>query len=138
METSNIIALILGGVGFIISVISLVVSPTLNLKSKRLEKRLEYRFLMFQKILELWESTNKDRVEENEVKFLLKDINKLTQLYGYNQEIKLFREVVNDYNYLAENQTEESRQKLIKTLNIFFTYAFNRYRKEIVLERLED
>ena len=59
METSNIIALILGGLGFIISIINLVLTPILNLKSKKLEKRLEYRFMLFSEILELWEFTHK-------------------------------------------------------------------------------
>ena len=37
MEASNIIALILGGIGFIISIINLITSAILNRKSKKLE-----------------------------------------------------------------------------------------------------
>ena len=85
MDTSDIIALVLGGTGFIISIISIVLTPRLSLKSKRLEKRLEYRFELFQKILELWEFTNRP-LKEHDVKPLLTDINKLIQLYGYNSE----------------------------------------------------
>ena len=61
MDTSNIIALVLGGAGFVISIISLVLTPRLSLKSKRLEKRLEYRFELFQKILDLWEHTHNNQ-----------------------------------------------------------------------------
>ncbi len=139
METSNIIALLLGGMGFIISIISLVISPSLNLKSKRLEKRLEYRFQLFQKILQLWESTHKEKTDDDEtMKSLLRDINKLIQLYGYNFEIKLFRGVVKDYNQFVEDQTEQNRKQLISTLNIFYSYSFNKHRKEIVLDQLEE
>ena len=81
MEASNIIALALGGTGFIISIVGFVLTPILNLKSKRLEKRLEYRFELFQKILELWEFTgDKETSNKNELKPLLKDVNKLIQL----------------------------------------------------------
>ncbi len=138
MEASNIIALILGGIGFVISIIGLIVSPALNLKSKRLEKRLENRFQLFHKILELWECSHKEKIEDKEFKLLLKDINKFIQLYGYNSEIKLFKRVVKDYNHLVENHTEENRQKLIETFNKFFSYSFNQYREEIALDKLED
>jgi hypothetical protein len=135
MENSNIIALILGGIGFIISIISLVFSPRIALKSKRLEKRLEYRFELFQKILELWEFTNQS-AKEHDVRPLLTEINKLIQLYGYNSEINSFKELVSFYNYYAENQGEDNRQKLITKFNSFFSISFNAYRKEIVLEKL--
>lgn len=75
MDTSNIIALALGSVGFTISIVSLLITPNLNLKSKRLEKRLEYRFQLFQKILELWELSNQSANEHN-IKPLMTDINK--------------------------------------------------------------
>ncbi len=80
MDASNIIALALGGIGFIISIVGFIVSPILNLKSKRLEKRLEYRFELFQKILELWEFSHQP-AKEHDIKPLLLDINKLIQLY---------------------------------------------------------
>ncbi len=137
MDTSDIIALILGGTGFIISIISIVLTPRLSLKSKRLDKRLEYRFELFQKILELWEFTNRP-LKEHDVKPLLTDINKLIQLYGYNSEIKLFKELVDSYNDHAKNQSETSKQKMTVKFNDFFSISFNTYRKEIVLDRLKD
>ena len=92
MDTSNIIALVLGGTGFIISIISLVLAPRLTLKSKRLEKRLEYRFELFQKILELWEYThNNQSSNQNGFPPLMKEVNKFIQLYGYDSEIKSFK-----------------------------------------------
>lgn len=137
MDASNIIALALGGTGFIISIVGFVVAPILNLKSKRLEKRLEYRFQLFQKILELWEFSNQSTKEHN-IKPLLFDINKLIQLYGYNSEIKSFKELINFYNYYIENQTEINRQKLIEKFSAFFLISFNAYRKEIVLGKLKE
>lgn len=137
MDNSNIIALALGGTGFIISIVGFVVTPILNLKSKRLEKRLEYRFQLFQKILELWEFTNQP-AKEHDIKPLLLEINKLIQLYGYNSEIKSFKELVNSYNYYAQNQNETDRQKLTTKFGDFFATSFNAYRKEIVLDKLPD
>ncbi|WP_264530261.1 hypothetical protein [Flavobacterium sp. N502540] len=137
MNNSNTIALILGGIGFVISIITLVFSPRIALKSKRLEKRLEYRFELFQKILELWEFTHKSN-SENDVKPLMLEINKLIQLYGYNSEINSFKELMNFYNYYAQNQGEDNRQKLITKFNTFFSISFNAYRKEIVLGKLVD
>jgi len=135
MDASNIIALALGGIGFIISIVGFIVSPILNLKSKRLEKRLEYRFELFQKILELWEFSHQP-AKEHDIKPLLLDINKLIQLYGYNSEIKSFRELMNFYNNYVQNQNEPNRQKLIEKLAGFFSISFNSYRKEIVLDNL--
>jgi hypothetical protein len=135
MDVSNIIALVLGGLGFIISIIGYILTPILNLRSKKLEKRLEYRFILFQKILELWELTNKPP-HEQDIKPLMSDINKLIQLYGYRSEIKLFNEVVEIYNYCAQNQTETSMQELKVKFGMFFSTSFNTYRKEIVLDRL--
>jgi hypothetical protein len=135
MDNSNIIALALGGTGFIISIVGFVVTPILNLKSKRLEKRLEYRFQLFQKILELWEFTNHP-AKEHDIKPLLLEINKLIQLYGYNSEIKSFKELVDFYNYYAQNQNETDRQKLTTKFGDFFATSFNAYRKEIVLDKL--
>ncbi len=137
MDNSNIIALVLGATGFIISIIGFVVTPILNLKSKRLEKRLEYRFELFQKILELWEFTHdKKPSNKNGLEPLLRDVNKFIQLYGYDSEIKSFKEVVNCYNVYAEEHNESNRQKLISKFNDFFAIAFNAYRKEIVLDKL--
>jgi hypothetical protein len=135
MDTSNIIALVLGGIGFIISMIGFVLTPILSLRSKKLEKRLEYRFMLFQKILELWELTNKSSGEQD-IKPLMSDINKLIQLYGYRDEIKLFNEVVEIYNYCVQNQTETSMQQLKAKFSVFFSTSFNTYRKEIVLDKL--
>lgn len=137
MDNSNIIALALGGTGFIISVVGFVITPILNLKSKRLEKRLEYRFELFQKILALWEYTNQP-AKEHDVRPLLTDINKLIQLYGYNSEIKSFRELVNSYNHFAKTQNETDKQQLTTKFNDFFATSFNAYRKEIVLDKLPD
>ena len=96
---------------------------------------MEYRFQLFQKILELWELTNSP-AQEHDIKPLLFEINKLIQLYGYNLEIKVFKEVVKCYNKLAEEQNEGNRQKLLSKFNDFFSISFNAYRKEIVLEKL--
>lgn len=137
MDDSNIIALVLGGIGFIISIVSLLLSPKIALKSKRLEKRLEYRFELFQKILQLWEFTNQS-AKKHDVRPLLSEINKLIQLYGYNSEINSFKELVSFYNYYAQNQDEDSRQKLMTKFNDFFSISFNAYRKEIFLEKLVD
>lgn len=137
METSNIIALVLGGVSFIISIVGLVLTPILNLKSKRLEKRLEYRFELFQKTLALWEYTHQP-IKEHDVRPLLTEINKLIQLYGYSSEIKSFKELGDYYNYYAQNQNETNRQKLTTKFNDFFATSFNAYRKEIVLDKLPE
>lgn len=135
MDISNIIALVLGGIGFIISIIGFVLTPILNLRSKKLEKRLEYRFMLFQKIIELWELTNKPPSEQD-IKPLMSDINKLIQLYGYRDEIKLFNEVVEIYNYCVKNDTDISMQQLKDKFSVFFSTSFNTYRKEIVLDKL--
>jgi len=136
MDTSNIVALVLGGIGFLISIVSLVLSPKFALKSKRLEKRLEYRFELFQKILELWELINQSK--EEDMIPILSEINKLIQLYGYNSEIKSFRELVDFYNYYVKNQGEENRHKLRSKFSDFFSTSFNTYRKEIILEKLKE
>lgn len=139
MDSSNIIALALGGISFIISIVGFVLTPILNLKSKRLEKRLEYRFELFQKILALWEFTHeKNPSNKNGIEPLLKDVNKFIQLYGYNSEIKSFKEVVKYYNILAEEPNEINREQLTSKFNDFLSIAFNSYRKEIVLEKLTD
>lgn len=135
METSNIVALVLGGISFIISIVGFVLTPILNLKSKRLEKRLDYRFELFQKILAFWEYTHQP-VKKHDIRPLLTEINKLIQLYGYNSEIKSFKELVNSYNYYAKTQDETDRQVLTAKINDFFHTSFNAYRKEIVLDKL--
>ncbi len=66
----------------------------------------------------------------------MSDINKLIQLYGYRDEIKLFNEVVEIYNYCVQNQTETSMQQLKAKFSVFFSTSFNTYRKEIVLDKL--
>lgn len=134
MDTSNIVALALGITGFIVSIVGFLVSPLLSLKSKRLERRLECRFQLFQKILELWEHCNSGK--ELNINPLILDINKLIQLYGYDSEIKLFKELINTYNYYTKNQNEENRTKLMIQFNSFFTVSFNTYRKEIILDKL--
>jgi len=78
MDNSDIIAVALGGTGFIISIIGLVVTPLLNLKSKRLEKRLEYRFQLYQKVLELWELTHKNQSLDKTAEPIIFEINKST------------------------------------------------------------
>jgi hypothetical protein len=137
MDTSNIIALALGGTGFIISIVGFVVTPILKLKSKRLEKRLEYRFELFQKILELWEFSHKNESSnKNEFEPLMKEVNKLIQLYGYNSEINSFKMAVNCYNNFAKEQNESNKQEL--KFDNFLSISFNAYRKEIVLDKLTD
>lgn len=119
MDASNIIALGLGGLGFTISIYGLFITPKINLKTKRLKKRLEYRFELFQKMLELWEFANQPGKEHN-IEPLMLDINKLIQLYGYNSEIDSFKELVNFYNYCVQNQNETNKQKLKKKFSDFF------------------
>ena len=137
MDNSNIIALALGGIGFIISIVGFVLNPILNLKSKRLEKRLEYRFELFQKILELWEFSNKkESSNKNEFGPLMREVNKLIQLYGYDSEIKSFKMVVNSYNNLVKEQNESNTEELKSKFENFFSISFNAYRKEIVLDKL--
>lgn len=136
MDTSNIIAVVLGGTGFIISIIGLVISPLLNLKSKRLEKKLEYRFQLFEKVLELWEFTNNKSLNKNYEPLLL-EVNKFIQLYGHNSEIKLFRSVIDSFNQYAKDKTDIKQQELTSKFNDFFENSFNTYREEIVLEKLE-
>jgi len=139
MDISNIIALILGGIGFLVSIISLILTPKLNLKSKRLEKKLEYRSELFQKILELWEYIHDNQKSEKmNIEPLLKEINKLIQLYGYNSEIKSFKKIVISYNNFANDHTEENNRILISNFNAFFSLSFNTYRAEITLEKLEE
>ncbi len=128
METSNIIALFLGGIGFIISIVGFVVTPVINLRSKRLEKRLEYRFQLFQRILELWELTHKTSALDKSSEPLIFEINKLIQLYGYSSEIKLFREVIDSYNQYGREQTDSKRRALVLKFNSFFESSFNTYR----------
>ena len=65
MNTSNIIELVLGGTGFIISIISLVLRAILTLKSKRLEKRIGYRFELYQKISAFWEFTHNNQTSNH-------------------------------------------------------------------------
>jgi len=142
MDTSNIIALALGGIGFIISVIGFVVTPILNLKSKRLEKRLEYRFQLFQKILELWDCTHQSQAyQQKNFKPLMGEVNKLIQLYGCNSEIKSFKEFGNAISDINSAQDENTKQELtsiaIQKGNDFFSISFNAYRKEIVLDKLK-
>ncbi|MCL2416898.1 MAG: hypothetical protein FWD02_03080 [Bacteroidales bacterium] len=138
METSNIIALTLGGIGFVISIAGLIVTPILNLKSKRLERRLECRFRLFQKILELWEFTHNKQIFDDDFLSLMQEINKLIQLYGYDNEIKSFRKLSDCYNYFTKQQNEDSRQKLKVQFETFFAISFNTYRKEIILDKLTD
>ncbi len=137
MDTSDIIAIFLGTTGFVISITGLIIAPLLNLKSKKLEKRLEYRFQLFQKILEVWESSHKNKRIDKTIEPLFFEINKLIQLYGYNKEIKLFKDVIISYNQYAENQTENKKQEMILKFNHFFENSFNTYRREIMLEKLE-
>jgi len=137
METSNIIALVLGGTGFIISIISLVLTPSLALKSKRLEKRLEFRFTLFQRILALKEYIDQP-YEESDFKPLLQEIHILIQLYGHNSEIKSFRELGESFNNYAQYKNATSLENLKTTFSDFFSTSFNAYRKEIVLDKLID
>ena len=139
METSDIIALVLGATGFTISIIGYVVTPLINLKSKRLEKRLEHRFQLFDRIIEMWEFTYNDN-SSNPSKLIphLLEINKKIQLYGHPSEIITFKKVVDSYNRLAADYTEENKKKLISDFNHFFSVSSNTYRKEIILDKLPD
>lgn len=135
MDTSTVIALVLGITGFIISIIGLVIAPKLNLKSKRLEKRLECRTILFQKILELRESLNKS---SNDISSLLLEVNTLIQLYGYRIEIDKFNALVEFYNFYTktENKNERNRMELITKFNHFFLSSFNTYRRDLFLDEL--
>ena len=141
MGTSGILALILGGIGFIISIISLIITPLLNLKSKRLEKWLEYRFVLFQKIIELWECTYESQsYQQKNFESLMSDVNKLIQLYGYNSEIKLFKKFGEAYRDYAQEENEIKKKilntKAVQKGNEFFSVSFNTYRSEIILDVL--
>ncbi|MBX3164139.1 MAG: hypothetical protein KF900_06625 [Bacteroidetes bacterium] len=139
MDTSNIIALALGGISLIVSVVGFVITPRINLKSKKLEKRLEYRFVLFQKILELWEHVNSSpSPDQSKLISIMSEINKLIQLHGYNSEITAFEELRDAYSEYVKNQNTNTGQRLTTKLSEFFSIAFNAYRKEIVLERLRD
>lgn len=149
MDISNIVALILGGTGFVISIIGLIVTPKLNLKSRQLEERLKYRFILFQKVLELQEFTTKNTIEnQNEFNPLMQEVYKLIQLYGYGAETKSFQEVLNSYKNFAEEINSgpgENRKTRItiaanqfkSKLESFFSLSVNAYRKELVLGKLE-
>lgn len=149
MDTSNIVALVLGGIGFIISIIGLIVTPKLNLKSKQLEERLKYRFILFEKILELQQFTQKNSIS-NQADFnsLMQEVNKLTQLYGYTDETKSFQKVIKSYKELAKEINEvkkEDREDRVNNAVVNFESTFNKflsllitaYRKELVLGKLE-
>ncbi len=136
MDISNIVALVLGGIGFIISIVSFVLTPTITLKSKRLEKRLDYRFQLFEKIIELWELFDNQSTRGGNFAPLMADINKLIQLYGYKSEIKLFKEVVDFYNSYNQNKNDENSERLKAKFSNFFLTSFNKYRKEIALDKL--
>ena len=139
MGASDIIAIVLGATGFIISIIGYVVTPLINLKSKRLEKRLEHRSQLFDRILEMWEFTYNDN-SSNPSKLIphLLEINKKIQRYGHPSEIIIFRKVVDSYNRLAADNTDENKYKLMSDFNHFFSVSANTYRKEINLDNLPD
>jgi len=50
----------------------------------------------------------------------------------------LFREVIDSYNQYGKEKTEIKRKELILKFNDFFKNSFNTYRKEIVMEKLEE
>lgn len=145
MDASNIIALVLGGIGFISSIIGIIVMPMINLKSKRLEERLKCRFILFQKILELQQFTTTSTINnQKEFHRLMAEVSRFSQLYGYESELTLFQEVVESYHKFAEetnnpagiNREErltEARRKLESAFNNFFSFCVDVYRKELVL-----
>ncbi len=135
MQISDIIAITLGSTGFIISIVTFILSPALSLRAKRLEKRLEYRFQLFQKVFELWEFTHSQTASKKpNIEGLLKELNKLIQLYGYPPEVNSFDEVVKSYNHYAMFHSEENRAEMIKKFNRFLSIAFATYRKELILD----
>ena len=66
----------------------------------------------------------------------MNEINKLIQIYGYNHEIKLFQSISLSYNSFAKEHSEENYKAFIKDMESFFSYSFNTYRKEMVLDKL--
>lgn len=68
----------------------------------------------------------------------MSQINKFILLFGYNTEIKLFKELRDLYGQYLQNQDEKIRQKLTAKFSEFFSATFNTFRKEIVLEKLQD
>ena len=69
---------------------------------------------------------------------MVKDINKLIQLYGHEKEVKLFEEVFHYYNILAKQKNKDNVQIFEKKMACLFKLSFNTYRKEMALEKLAD
>jgi hypothetical protein len=131
MEITDIIAMCLGGIGFIISIIGYVITPMLNLKSTRLQKRLEFRFILFEKIIQLWELTHFSNLSDPNFEVLIIEINKLIKLYGYNEEISLFNNFTISYNEYAKDQSRINEKDFTDAFNNFISYSMNTYRKEL-------
>ena len=132
MEMSNIIALALGGIGFLISIVGLTIRPHLDLKSKVLEKKFEYRSKLFHKILDM--RLVNEKLGSDEFRSLMLEVGILIQLYGYDEEIKSFNESFDCYNCYAKEKNEDNIQKLNRKFTDFYTLSFNTYRKELLLE----
>lgn len=85
--------------------------------------------------MELWEHTHKNNDIDQHLMF---EINKDIQLYGYNTEVKLFRNAVYSYNQYIKERTDIKRKEMFQKFNKFFESSFNTYRREIVLNNLDD
>jgi competence protein ComGC len=139
MDTSNIIAIVLGGSGFIISIIGLIATPHINKKTKRLEKQLECRLQLFEKCIELWEYTHSKNTEDNSIFIdLMSDINKLIQLYGHNNEIYKFRIAGKNYNNYVNNKTEKNYKDFMEAMNDFCVLNVTTFRKELGFQTIKD
>lgn len=136
MGPTDIIAVVLGGFGFVLSIIGYVVTPYINLKTKKMERRLESRLQLFNAILEFWKYTHSKNDQKKDVSSHFEKINTLIQLYGYSREIKLFLKMVDYYNIFVGSKESCDDIAFKKQVEGFFKYSFNRYRKEINLDRL--
>lgn len=147
MDTSNVIALVLGGTSLIISVIGFIIAPTINLKSKRLEVRLQLRLFLFDKVFVLQQLIVKDFDGSlKEITDLIFEINKLVQLYGYKEEIQSFKDLKmaseafgtennKDISNRNSKLLEKSKLNLKNKFESFFDTLLTAYRKEILLEK---
>jgi hypothetical protein len=134
VTAENIIALVFGVLGFVVSIVGFVVSPIVSLRARALEKRLEYRFNLFQNILGLWEHIQLTKsADGGEFDKIMFDINRTIQLYGHVTEIVAFRNLVNAYNAHGISRDELTRKELFAKFEEFFSLSFGTYRKELKL-----
>lgn len=134
---SNIISISLGGLSLLISIINIYLIPFNSLNSKKFEKRLEFRFEYFQKVIELWEISNEKIFSKDKFELKMTELNKLVRLYGYKNEIQSFIDIINCYNTDFESN-QYKIEKVQEKLSIFFKISFDTYRKELKLGKLNE